>query len=179
MTLCDRCGEGVAEWQMWQCSAAAEWRLVREVLDSVADNCAACWMTQPGSAYMHARRNCSIIPELSEAACDEFRAQIQYEVGSNSCFRCGISETLCAARGVRDGMQCQWANVLVPMVRALTGSHEGMAILRRVGYAGECRDWQSYGRWLGQRHGRQVWGEWMSNAMAALIQTILWARQDR
>jgi hypothetical protein len=45
MALCDRCGEGVAEWQNSQSQAAKEWQLVRLVLDVLADNCAACWVT--------------------------------------------------------------------------------------------------------------------------------------
>ncbi len=73
-------------------------------------------------------------------------------------------------------MQCQWPNMLVLMVRALMGGDVGMALLRLIGYEGECRDWQAYSQWLGQRHGRQIWGEWMSNGMVALIQVILWVQ---
>lgn len=70
-------------------------------------------------------------------------------------------------------MRCQWPNVLVPIVRGAMGSAVGMEVLRRVGFKGGFREWEEYGRWLGQRHKRRVWGEWMSNAMVVLIEITL------
>ncbi|KAJ9654374.1 hypothetical protein H2201_009009, partial [Coniosporium apollinis] len=36
---CDRCGEGLTEWQISQSEAAEEWRRVREAMDELADLC--------------------------------------------------------------------------------------------------------------------------------------------
>lgn len=173
MAPCDRCGEGVREWQVSQVEAAEEWRQVKEVLDEVADGCAACWMTQEGEeAHLHSLKGCQRVGELTQAVCDEFRRRIVYEVRSHSCTRCGISQRYCAT-GVGEGMRCQWPNVLVPIVRGAMGSAVGMEVLRRVGFKGGFREWEEYGRWLGQRHKRRVWGEWMSNAMVVLIEITL------
>lgn len=60
MAPCDRCGEGVREWQVSQVEAAEEWRQVKEVLDEVADGCAACWITQEGEeAHLHSLKEWS------------------------------------------------------------------------------------------------------------------------
>ena len=54
MALCDRCGEGVAEWQESQAEAASEWQIVRKVLDELADGCTACWVMQDRElAYLY------------------------------------------------------------------------------------------------------------------------------
>ncbi len=67
-------------------------------------------------------------------------------------------------------------------VSMLLTSREGViqirVMLHLIGYGGGFRDWVVYGRWQGQRHGRQIWGEWMSNEMAVLIRVILW-QQNR
>jgi hypothetical protein len=54
------------------------------------------------------------------------------------------------------------------------GSLEGFEVIRRVGYKGEFRDWVEYGQWLGRRHERRFWGEWMSNGMVVLVEFILY-----
>jgi hypothetical protein len=174
MALCDRCGEGIVEWQRSQAEAASEWQKVRMVLDELADGCAACWVTQDGElAYLHDWQSCSAVAELSEAACKEFRRLMTYEIDSHSCMRCGISQEFCAT-GESVDQACQWPNVVVPMVRAAMGSDGGLSILQRVGYTGGSRDWEAYGRWLGRRHERRVWGKRMSNAMVVVIRMILY-----
>ncbi len=86
MALCDRCGEGVAEWQTSQAETAEEWQKVRMVLDELADGCAACWVTQDGElAHLHDWQSCSAVTQLSEAACKEFQRLITYEIDSHSC----------------------------------------------------------------------------------------------
>ena len=99
---------------------------------------------------MHSLKGCQRVGELTQAVCDEFRRRIVYEVRSHSCTRCGISQRYCAT-GVGEGMRCQWPNVLVPIVRGAMGSAVGMEVLRRVGFKGGFREWEEYGRWLGQR----------------------------
>lgn len=174
MARCDRCGEGVAEWQASQAEAASEWQVVRRVLDELADGCAACWVTVGGEdAHLHPRQDCSAVAELSEEACKEFQARMFYARDSHSCTRCGISQEFCAT-GVSLEMACQWPGVVIPMVRAMMGGPQSLAILQQVGYTGELRDWEAYRRWLGRRHGRRVWGKRMSNAMVVVIRVILY-----
>ena len=55
----------------------------------------------------------------------------------------------------------------------------GAAILNKVGFRGNHGDWGEYARWLGLRHERRVWGELMSNAMALMIELIVWIRERR
>jgi len=173
---CDGCGEGVTEWQGAQAEAEGEWQLVREALDEIADGCAACWVVEGDEdGHLHSLARCQKRAELTQAACDEFRRQIRYEVKSHSCTKCGISQKFCAT-GVGEGMRCQWPNVLIPMVRTAMGSGElGARILRRAGFEGETEDWRGYADWLGRRHDRRVWGEWMSNAMVVLIEVVLYS----
>lgn len=45
---CDQCGEGNVEWHRWQQREGCEMHVVQEVLDELADGCAACWVTQQG-----------------------------------------------------------------------------------------------------------------------------------
>jgi hypothetical protein len=177
MVGCDRCGEGVKDWQQSQVEAEQEWQQVQEVLDELADGCAACWVTQQGEeSYIHSLKGCRRVTQLSQEACDEFRRQIRYEVKSHSCTKCGISQRFCAT-GIGERLDCQWPNVAVPIVRAAMGSVEGFEVIQRISYKGEFRDWVEYGRWLGRRHERRFWGEWMSNGMVVLAQFILYLRR--
>jgi hypothetical protein len=174
MIHCDRCGEGIAEWHCSQVEVAGEWQKVKMVLDELADGCAACWVTQDGDLrYMHPRQSCSAVAELSKQACDKFRKLIIFERDSHSCMRCGISQGFCAT-GVSLDRKCQWPDVMVPLVRATMGSDVlSSVILQRVGYTGASLDWVEYGRWLGRRHARRVWGKRMSNAMVVVIRVML------
>ena len=54
------------------------------------------------------------------------------------------------------------------------GNAASIEILRRLGYSGEKEDWGVYARWIGQRHARRRWGEWMSNGMVVVIEMILY-----
>jgi hypothetical protein len=104
---------------------------------------------------------------------DRFWQQIQYTVASHSCTKCGLSQKVCAT-GKQHGVPYQWPHVLVPVVRAVMGSGDGVALVRQIGYLGAERDWSAYGRWLGQRYPRRFWGDWVSNAMVVLIKSILY-----
>jgi len=93
MALCDRYGEGVAEWQNSQSLVARKWGVVRDWLDKLADNCAACWVMKAAEdAHLHAWGYCTCRAGLLKASCDAFRQQIFYERACRSYTRCGISQ---------------------------------------------------------------------------------------
>lgn len=173
---CDRCGEGVTEWQGWQLEAAAQWQRVEFVMGELADSCPTCWvLVGGGEECRHPAASCG---EQPHASLDRFRRFIWYDSGSHSCFKCGVSQRLCST-GRDAGLPCQWPNVLVPLVRAAMGTEAGSAIVREAGFDGQVSatgepDWPEYGRWLGRTHARRVWGELMSNAMVVLIRVILY-----
>ncbi|KAK5018547.1 hypothetical protein LTR39_000919 [Cryomyces antarcticus] len=54
---CDRCGEGVAEWYGAQKEYEDERRQVRQVLDELVNECAACWVSEDKEreGYQHSR----------------------------------------------------------------------------------------------------------------------------
>jgi superfamily II DNA helicase RecQ len=41
---CDRCGEGIREWQDSQGEASLGWQQVQEMMDEIREGCAVCWM---------------------------------------------------------------------------------------------------------------------------------------
>jgi hypothetical protein len=180
---CDRCGDGIAEWQIAQAEPAGEWQQVQVALNEMADGCAVCWFTEGNDddTPPHLLRDCQEDPEMTQKACDEFRRMIWYEVTSNSCMKCGMSEKYCAARAKPgQGIKCQWPNILVPVVRAAAmAGGPGWEILREVGFQGGFDDWRAYGKWLGRRHNQRVWGEWMSNAMVVLIKFVLYVSSEK
>jgi superfamily II DNA helicase RecQ len=180
MARCDGCGEGLTALERTYRKAAQERQVVEETLEEVTDGCAACWVMS--KEWAHAALECKERRRrdlgLSEEECDGFRQMIRYEGGSHSCHRCGISQKLCAT-GRDDKAKCQWPNVLVPMLRGLRKARGGMAVLGRVGFDGEEGEWAEYGRWLGRRHPRRVWGEVVSNATAVLIAAVVERRQKQ
>jgi predicted membrane chloride channel (bestrophin family) len=68
---------------------------------------------------------------------------------------------------------------MASMVRRTISVRRGVAILNKVGFRGNHSDWGEYARWLGLRHERRVWGELMSNAIALMIELIVWIREQR
>jgi len=177
---CDRCGEGLVDWQSSQARDAGEQQQVRRLLDEVADGCAACWMLDgEEDSYLHSLATCRKFSHLSQAAYDEFRGTIWYEKSSHTCTKCGISQKLCATAEDTEA-RCRWSNVLVPVVRAAMGTAAGLDVIRKAGYdARPGDDLEEYGRWLGRRHGRRVWGVLMSNAMVVLIRMLLYISNGR
>lgn len=178
---CDRCGEGVTEWQGWQLEASAQWQLVEFVMGELAHSCPVCWLlvgADDEEEHQHPAASCRAYPSMDQASVDRFRRFIWYDGASHSCFKCGVSQRLCAT-GQDNRLPCQWPNVLVPLVKAAMASEAGSAIVRDAGFDGQLSaagepDWREYGRWLGRLHARRVWGEPMSNAMVVLVRVILY-----
>jgi superfamily II DNA helicase RecQ len=178
---CDRCGEGLTEWQGSQSEAAKEWQQVREAMDELADSCPVCWVVgdavpAPGmdGSCLHSLVECRKYERLTQAGLDSFRRLISYNRDSHSCTKCGVSQRFCVT-GQETGVRCQWPNVVVPVVRAAVALEEGLEVIRQVGYRGGFSgELKEYGRWLGRRHVRRVWGEVMSNAMVVFIKVILY-----
>ena len=172
--MCDKCGEGQTEWQEWNANKEKEWKRVRASLDELKNGCVACWiMDEDDENYMHSGRECNKYEELSEQKCDEFRRRIRYKKSSHSCTKCGMSQKLCVT-GVKDGMKCQWPNIMITIIRAGMANWEGFSIIQKAGFNGEYRDWDEYSRWLGLRHESRVWGEWMSNGNLVMMKIILY-----
>lgn len=178
---CDRCGEGLVEWQEANSTWADEWEKVQMTMDELVEGCGVCGIVGdalgPGegdSWASHSSRKCKKYQGLSGDELEAFRRLIHYGKDSHSCTKCGISQVYCATRE-NIGNKCQWPNVLLPVVRTAVMLVEGIEIVRRAGYRGELGgDFQEYASWLGKRHGSRVWGEFFSNAMVVLIRVILW-----
>jgi hypothetical protein len=181
---CDRCGEGRAEWEEQQRREGRERALVQSTLDELADGCAVCWVLADadeaneaeGETYMHARASCRRYAGLADAALDEFRRGIRYD-GSESyaCMKCGVEQRMCG-RGDDSSAPCRWPNVLMPIVRAAMQERECVQLVRELGYSGGTRGRRGlveYGAWLGQRHGRRLWGKVVSNGMAVMVRVII------
>jgi superfamily II DNA or RNA helicase len=178
---CDRCGEGLIEWQEANTNWAREWEKVQMTMDELADGCGVCGVVgdalgpvNDDSWTSHRSRECKKYQGLSGDELDAFRRLIHYTKDSHSCTKCGISQIYCATKeDIRN--KCQWPNVLIPVVRTAVMLAEGIEIVRRVGYKGELSgDFREYARWLAKRHGSRVWGEFFSNAMVVFIRVILW-----
>lgn len=198
MAMCDRCGKNLG-WQEGQASTVERWRLVQQALDLMAKGCAVCWVGrgQDAAEYLHSRRDCTWKGEyMSEDDCEQFRRLIVFERDSDSCPKCGISQQLCMMGRDDDSsnckgddneeVMCKWPNILAPVILYATWSPVGHEVMRRLGYGGkmpgegsELLEWREYGRWLGQRHRRQMWGRWVSNAMAALGEVIMYICNGR
>ena len=179
---CDQCGERLIKWQESKSQCAGEWEQVSRAMDKLVDGCAVCWlmgdtMINVGKDYWmtHSTRRCKGRYErLSGEELDLFRGKyVRYKVDRHSCMKCGISQLYCATR--EDvGARCQWGNIVIPIVRAAVGQEAGIATIREAGYMGEVGgEFADYGKWLGQRHIRQVWGKYFSNAMVVCIRIIL------
>ena len=72
--------------------------------------------------------------------------------------------------------------VLLAMVQARpreAATREGLVEeLRRLGYEGSVEDLAAYARWVGRTHERPIWGVWMSNGMAVVIDMVLKSWRD-
>ena len=92
---CDRCGEGLVDWQSSQARDADEEGQVRKLLDELADGCAVCRMLdEEDDSYLHSLVKCQKFVNLGQAGCDMFRSQIRYDKSSHTCTKCGISQKL-------------------------------------------------------------------------------------
>jgi len=179
---CDRCGEGVREWQDSQSEASSGWQQIQEVMDRLRDGCTVCWAlgTADGVAANawreHRTMQCSAHEGLTCRDLDGFRRGIVDRGGSHSCRRCWVSQKYCATgEDVRN--QCQWPNIVVPLAMAAMGLVEGAKVVQACGYEEEgVEDSKEYARWLGRRHSKRVWGEYFSNAMVVAIKVIVFTQ---
>jgi superfamily II DNA helicase RecQ len=177
---CDRCGDGLVEWQDSHAQAAREWEKVSRIMSELMGACAVCWVMGDaehavGPEYWrsHSVTRCRKYYGLTTEALDGFRRLVRYGLDSHSCMKCGVSQVYCATRQDINNA-CQWPNVVLPVARAAVGVVEGIRIIREAGFEGELSgDFKEYGVWLGKRHIRRVWGEFFSNAMVVAIQVLL------
>jgi superfamily II DNA helicase RecQ len=179
---CDRCGEGVREWQDSQEKASVEWQQVQEFMDEVREGCAVCCiLSEAGSEDWRNHRvlQCTAYEGVTGREVDWFRRGMCDRGGSHSCRRCWVSQKYCAT-GEDISNRCQWPNVVVPVVRAIAGLEKGVEIIRQCGFRGELGgDWKEYGAWLGKRHNYRVWGEFFSNAMVIIIRIAIFIQQNK
>lgn len=57
---------------------------------------------------------------------------------------------------------------------------QGRGIIRRAGFKGDLDgDLKEYARWLGWRHRLRIWEELMSNAMAVVLEFVIWSETVR
>ncbi|KAF2179188.1 P-loop containing nucleoside triphosphate hydrolase protein [Zopfia rhizophila CBS 207.26] len=89
---CDRCGEGLVEWQDSQSEAAREWEHVSTLMSELTGACAVCWVMGKakavvGSEYWrsHAVTRCRKYDRLSADGLDAFRRLVRYGPDSHSC----------------------------------------------------------------------------------------------
>jgi hypothetical protein len=177
---CDRCGEGLSEWQDAQAEASLQWEVVQGAMDEIRRGCAVCWaLGEAGTEAWqeHKTMQCTKHAEVTGVEVDRFRGGIRDGGGGHSCRRCWVSQKYCAT-GLDISNKCQWPNVVVPLARAVAEMEMGRAIIRECGYQGEMEGaWQEYAVWLGKRHRQRVWGEYFSNGMVVAIRVILFERE--
>ena len=190
MARCDRCGNGVTDWERTQKTEAREKGEVLDTLDEVASGCAACWVLAAlgGSGdWLHDGGTCERrkrirtadgeMMDMSEWTCDVFRKTIRHLGDSRTCFHCGVSQKLCNTREEGQG-RCQWPRVAAPLVKMAMGCTMGRSIIRQAGYQGEMQDWEAYALWLGQTHRLRLWGEMASNSMVVIKEFLLYCRRE-
>ena len=200
MVRCDRCGEGEADVQRSERVVAEDRKGICEILDEVADGCTTCWLEDlegrdsgrvVGREWRHKGEACREA-EKREREVGEFRRGLRFERATHSCFKCGFSQKICRT-GVDSSEKCQWGGIMSRVVIAATRSPMGRGIIRRAGWKGELGGRETgegeekgeeeggwgkldgYREWLGWRHGNRIWGELMSNAMAVVLEFVLWS----
>ena len=176
---CDRCGEGLAEWQDEQTETSRAWEQVQGVMDEMREGCAVCWaLAEAGTDgwQKHKTMQCTAHAGVTGMEVDGFRREIRDGGGSHSCRRCWVSQKYCAT-GEDVANRCQWPNIVVPLARAAGALEAGVEMIRACGYTGELGgDWKEYAVWLGKRHRVRVWGEYFSNVLVVAIRMMLFER---
>ena len=177
MARCDRCGGGLTELERQYARTARERQAFEEMLDEAADSCAACWMEfcdsrNASEMWDHKRTECrrreKVVAEAGSLG------GVRFAADSHSCFRCGLSQRLCRT-GQHETAACQWPGVMAGFVEVMWQNPQWEQTFGKLGWTKglmgggkqERTEWLS---WVGQRHQRRVWGEVMSNGMAALIE---------
>ena len=175
MARCDRCGGGLTELERQYAKTARERQAFEEMLDDAADSCVACWLefcdtNSPSEVWDHKRAEC----RRSGKRCDTpgSVAGVRFAADSHSCFRCGLSQRLCRT-GQDETAACQWPGVMAGFVEFMWQSPPWEHIFHELGWTegfdGGKKEHEEWLKWIGQRHPRRIWGEVMSNSMAALI----------
>lgn len=92
---CDRCGEGLSEWQDAQREASLEWQQVEEVMDELRQGCAVCWVmgdvegpVKEDNWQKHRVLQCKAYSGMAGNEMDWFRRGIRDGPGTHSCRRC-------------------------------------------------------------------------------------------
>jgi hypothetical protein len=190
MERCDRCCSGVSDWARSEKETSNERELVEDALDQMANGCPVCWVTSAlgsGRAWLHDGKTCShrqTIPNdngdilnVSEDACDRFRATVRYLDGGKTCHACGISQKMCRTREIGQG-GCQWPRIAPAILMLATTDTFGRNIIRQAGHPGELGDWRGYALWLGQPHRLRLWGELVSNSMMVIKDFLIYCKQE-
>ncbi|KAH5441620.1 hypothetical protein HBI60_255780 [Parastagonospora nodorum] len=180
---CDHCGEGVTEWHSSQQKDAQEEGVIRSFLEEMAGSCLACNIAEQGNNLqlpcLHTEPLCTASGESASDfrdICRAIRRNIQYTPDTHTCWRCGLSQYLCAT-GTDSSLPCQWPHVLISIVAASYTLLQSDEVLQQVGFkrreAGDISDVMEYCAWVGQKHSRRIWGKLMSNGMAVFISIVL------
>jgi superfamily II DNA helicase RecQ len=177
---CDRCGEGMVEWQEGQREESRSWEQVEEMMEELRNGCSVCWVV--GDSQMavgeeewreHKTMQCERYRTVTWREVDDFRRGVRDSGDCHSCRRCWVSQKWCAT-GQSMANRCQWPNVVIPVVRAAVGIEDGHEVIRECGFKGDFKgDCKEYGVWLGKRYRKRVFGEYVSNAMAVAVYIIL------
>ncbi|KEF50790.1 uncharacterized protein A1O9_13158 [Exophiala aquamarina CBS 119918] len=167
---CDRCGEGAHETSIRTREEEETQHSVEEAMTEMKIGCVYCWVNGENRTAPHSTPKCDRA-WWCEAEVERFRSRIRYQPDTHSCHRCGISQHLCVT-GQDSEQVCQWPGVMAPVVYCMMQSQVGYRQIQMAGYLGAYQDWDSYARWLGQRHYQRIWGENMNNGMAVLIRAV-------
>jgi superfamily II DNA helicase RecQ len=174
---CDRCGEGEEVWMEEQEKWTREWAVVEEAFTELREGCAICWVVgqefktaEEEQWRRHKAMQCTAWERALGMQADGFRAKMQDRMVKNNCRRCWVSQRYCATGEGMD-KRCQWPNVVVPLAFAARLTRNGIRAMGELGFA-ETGD-EAYAGWLGKRHGKEIWGQMFSNAMAIAIRLVL------
>ncbi len=172
---CDRCGEGVHEVMRRVQEEENARALVEKYLGRWTVGCLWCDMDigMPNAADIpHSTSSCPGLEGLQRQV-EAFRSRIRYAPETHSCFRCGISQYLCATKTDTTNA-CQWPGVTAVVLYLPLINEAFHLSVRQAGYTGEYSDHnvEAYRQWIGQRYEQRIWGENMSNGMAVLIRIV-------
>jgi superfamily II DNA or RNA helicase len=187
LARCDRCGEGVTAMFRAHSQAASERQAFEEEMDELRDTqgCLDCfvygtvdaarrdWGHEAGEC-VHGKDGEGVA--FSEEDVEGFRSKMRFDKRTHSCFKCGISQKVCKT-GENSSRKCQWPRIMAGILRRVGCIEGGRSVIQRCGFEGEWGDWDGYAGWLGQAHGRRVWGEVVSRGMVVLKEFLSWRRR--
>ncbi|KAI9882030.1 MAG: hypothetical protein M1823_006233, partial [Watsoniomyces obsoletus] len=88
---CDRCGEGLWEWQDAEAETSWQWQQVQEEIEEIREGCAVCWVLGDAGTeewQKHRTMQCTAHAGVTGIDVDRFRRGIRDVGGSHSCRRC-------------------------------------------------------------------------------------------